>query len=171
LPEWRHARNLVQVGESRATLHRKESAMAETKTRPTDVAVEEFIAKVDDPQKRADSHVLVEMMQRLTGDKPKMWGPTIIGFGSYHYKYASGHEGDACMAGFSPRKAEFSIYLSPEPTEKRDALLARLGKHRMGKGCLYVKRLDGLDMNVLEQLVIDGIDVAKRIDRASRAAK
>lgn len=145
--------------------------MAETKTKPTEIDVGEFIAKVEDPRKRADSHALVEMMSRLSGEPPKMWGPTIIGFGSYHYKYASGHEGDACMAGFSPRKAEFSIYLSPEPTETREALLAKLGKHRMGKGCLYVKRLDGLDMKVLEALVKDGITAAKRIDKASRAAK
>lgn len=145
--------------------------MAETKTKPTDVSVEEFIAGVEDPQKRADSQVLIEMMSRLTGEKARMWGPSIVGFGSYHYKYASGHEGDSCIAAFSPRKAEFSIYLSPEPTEKRDALLAKLGRHRMGKGCLYVKRLEGLDLKVLERLVIDGIEVARRIDRASKATR
>ena len=142
--------------------------MAETKTRPTDVAVEEFIARVEDPQKRADSHVLIDMMQKITGEKPRMWGPSIVGFGSYHYKYASGHEGDSCIAGFSPRKAEFSIYLSPVPDERRDELLAKLGKHRMGKGCLYVNRLEELDMEVLEQLVRHGMEQAKAIDRSSR---
>lgn len=131
--------------------------MAETKTRETDVAVGEFLSKVEDPQKRADSAVLIEMMERVTGKPPKMWGPSIIGFGLYHYKYDSGHEGDSCLAGFSPRKAEFSIYLNggyfPEMVEKRQALLAKLGKHRMGKGCLYVKKLENIDLKVLEQLV------------------
>jgi hypothetical protein len=145
-------------------------AMAETKTKPTNVAVEEFIAKVEDPQKRADSYVLIDMMRKITGEKPKMWGPSIVGFGSYHYKYASGHEGDSCIAAFSPRKAEFSIYLSPVADERRDELLAKLGKHRMGKGCLYVKRLEGLDMKVLEQLVRHGMEQAKSIDQASRAS-
>ncbi|RYE10221.1 MAG: DUF1801 domain-containing protein [Hyphomicrobiales bacterium] len=137
--------------------------MAETKTKPTEISVTEFLAKVEDPQKRADSHTLIAMMQRLTGEKPLMWGPSIIGFGSYHYKYASGHEGDSCVAGFSPRKAEFSIYISPNDTEQRTELLARLGKHRMGKGCLYVKRLDGLDLKVLEQLVQHSIDEARTL--------
>jgi hypothetical protein len=135
--------------------------VAEAKTKPTEIAVEEFIAKVEDPQKRADSHALVELMKKVTGKPPKMWGPTIIGFGTYHYKYASGHEGDSCVAGFSPRKAEFSIYLSAEPDERRGELLGKLGKHRMGKGCLYVKRLEGLDMTVLEQLVRESADFIK----------
>lgn len=135
--------------------------MARTKTRATDVAVGEFIAQVEDPQKRADSAVLIEMMSKMTGAPPKMWGPSIIGFGSYHYKYASGHEGDACLAGFSPRKAEFSIYLWPEPVEWRDALLAKLGKHRMGKGCLYVKRLSDIDLDILEQLIQRSVDTCR----------
>ena len=102
------------------------------------------------------------MMTRITGEKPKMWGPSIVGFGSYHYKYASGHEGDACLAGFSPRKAEFSIYLdTPEDSAERSDLLARLGKHRMGKGCLYVKRLEQVDLGVLEQLVRHSVEWAR----------
>ncbi|MBI4920725.1 MAG: DUF1801 domain-containing protein [Devosia nanyangense] len=131
--------------------------MAEAKTGPTGVAVDEFLAQIEDPRKRADSQVLIELMQRVTGHPPKMWGSSIVGFGTYHYKYDSGHEGDSCLAGFSPRKAEFSIYLNgthePEIAARRDALLERLGQHRMGKGCLYVKWLEGLDMDVLEQLV------------------
>lgn len=139
--------------------------MAEAKTRPTDVAVEEFLAQVEDPQKRADSRVLIELMQRITGQPPRMWGPNIIGFGKYHYRYESGHEGDSCLAGFSPRKAEFSVYLNgtyhPGIDVPRDALLKTLGKHRMGKGCLYVKRLDGLDLAVLEKLVRLSVDALR----------
>jgi hypothetical protein len=136
--------------------------MAENKTKPTDVSVTEFLTKVEDPQQRADSKVLVEMMTRITGRKPKMWGPTIVGFGQYHYTYLSGREGDAPLAGFSPRKAEFSIYLhsGDEGRSERDSLLERLGKHRMGKGCLYVKRLAQVDLDVLEQLVRNSAEAA-----------
>ena len=136
--------------------------MAETKTKPTDVPVEEFIAQVEDPVKRADSRALIAMMQKLTGEPPKMWGPRIVGFGRYHYKYASGHEGDSCIAGFSPRKAEFSIYLMPEVVIEREDLLKSLGKHRMGKGCLYVKRLQDVDLKILEKLVKLSADGARK---------
>ena len=135
--------------------------MAETKTKPTEVSVHEYIAQIEDAQKRADSAVLIDMMQRITGEKPKMWGPSIIGFGSYHYKYASGHEGDTCVAGFSPRKAELSIYLWSEAEPWREKLLAKLGKHRMGKGCLYVKRLEQIDLKVLEELVKQSLKVVR----------
>ena len=145
--------------------------MGETKTKPTSVSVEEFIAKVEDPQKRADSYVLIDLMQKITGEKPRMWGPSIIGFGTYHYKYASGHEGDACLAGFSPRKAELSIYLNPEPSDARHLLLAQLGKHRMGKSCLYVKRLDAIDLKVLEKLVVQSIDETREVYPTSMDGK
>ena len=135
--------------------------MAETKTKPTEVSVNEYIAQIEDAQKRADSAVLIDMMQRITGEKPKMWGPSIIGFGSYHYKYASGHEGDTCVAGFSPRKAELSIYLWSEAEPWREKLLAKLGKHRMGKSCLYVKRLEQIDLKVLEELVKQSLKVVR----------
>jgi hypothetical protein len=135
--------------------------MTDTKTGPTGASVGEFIAQVEDPQKRADSAVLIEMMARITGEKPKMWGPSIIGFGRYHYKYDSGHEGESCLAAFSPRKAEFSIYLWPEAEGWREKLLNKLGKHRMGKGCLYVKKLENIDLRVLEQLVKLSFDAAK----------
>jgi hypothetical protein len=139
--------------------------MPEIQTKPTNVAVEEFIAGLDDPAKRAGSHKLIDMMSRLTGAPAKMWGPAIIGFGTYHYKYASGHEGDSCVAGFSPRKAEFSIYLNAsyalEYVVERDELLSRLGKHRMGKGCLYVKRLEEVDLKALEKLIRQSIEAVR----------
>ena len=145
--------------------------MGETKTKPTSVSVEEFIAKVEDPQKRADSYVLIDLMQKITGEEPRMWGPSIIGFGTYHYKYASGHEGDACIAGFSPRKAELSIYLNPEPSDARHALLGELGKHRMGKSCLYVKRLDAIDLKVLEELVVQSVEETREVYPTSMDGK
>ena len=124
--------------------------------KPTPQSVPEFLAAVPDENKRADSKALIKMMSRVTGKKPKMWG-SIVGFGQYHYKYDSGHEGDSCLAGFSPRTAEFSIYLMggllPETEKTHAALLRKLGKHRMGKSCLYVKRLSDIDAGVLEQLV------------------
>jgi hypothetical protein len=137
--------------------------MAETKTKPTSGSVTEFLTQIEDPQKRTDSKTLIELFSRLTGKKQKMWGRDIIGFGEYHYRYPSGHEGDAPIIGFSPRKAEFSIYLygTHGETEERSDLLAQLGKHRMGKGCLYVKRLDQVDLGVLKQLAQNSIDTIK----------
>jgi hypothetical protein len=129
--------------------------MAEQKTKPGTGDVGEFLAQIEDDHKRADAHALVELMGGVTGEPPVLWG-TIVGFGQYHYKYPTGHEGDSCLAGFSPRKAEFSIYLMgtyfPEENERREALLAKLGKHRMGKACLYVKRLRDIDLDVLREL-------------------
>lgn len=127
----------------------------EQKTKPDTGDVGAFLAQVADPVKRSDSHKLIELLQQVSGEPPVLWG-TGIGFGQYHYKYASGHEGDAALIGFAPRKAEFSIYLMgtylPEEIARRDALLAKLGKHRMGKACLYVKRLGDIDMAVLREL-------------------
>ncbi len=134
--------------------------MAETKTKRTAVSVDKFIANVEDERKRDDSRVLVKLMSKATGAKAHMWGPTIVGFDPYHYKYDSGHEGDACIAGFSPRKAAISIYLAEFP--ERDALLAKLGKYKMGKACLYVKKLDDIDMGVLKQLVETSITYVKK---------
>ena len=129
--------------------------MAEQKTKPHTGNVGEFLAQVEDARKRADSHVLIDLMSAVSGEPPVLWG-TMIGFGQYHYRYPTGHEGDAFLIGFAPRKAEFSIYLMgtyfPEENEKREALLARLGKHRMGKACLYVKRLSDIDLEVLREL-------------------
>jgi hypothetical protein len=135
--------------------------MAEAAFRPTGKSVTEFLTQLEDPQKRADSRVLVEIMTRVTGKKPKMWHPGIVGFGEFHYTYGSGREGDMPLAAFSPRKTEFSIYLDGRAdTEPRAEILARLGKHRMGKGCLYVKRLDQVDLAVLEELIRDAMQSA-----------
>ena len=130
--------------------------MANTQTAVTGTDVNRFLAGVENAQKRADSLKLLEMMSRVTGEKPKLWG-SIVGFGRYHYKYDSGHEGETCLVGFSPRKAAFSIYLLgnyfPEVEGRRQQLLSKLGKHSMGKGCLYVKKLADVDETVLEELV------------------
>ena len=126
--------------------------MSDLKTRPTDASVEAFIDAVDHPRRREDARTLLELMQRVTGEKPVMWGPSIVGYGSYHYRYASGQEGDWPIAGFSPRKQNLSIYIMPG-FEKYEGLLSRLGKHKTGKSCLYVNKLADVDMEVLEALV------------------
>ena len=125
--------------------------MAETKTRPTGMSVEAFIGAVENPTRREDARVVAAMMERITGHEPVMWGPSIIGFGSYRYRYESGHEGTACRLGFSPRKAELVLYVLTGG-EGEAELLARLGRHRTGKSCLYVNRLAQVDLGVLEQL-------------------
>lgn len=122
------------------------------KTTETDADVTDFInTYVDNEQKKADSFRLIELMREWSGFEPKMWGPTMIGFGSYHYKYASGHEGDALIIGFSPRKPEFSLYVSA-PGDDNKNLIENLGKFKMGKACIYVKRLSDIDLDVLEKL-------------------
>ncbi|MGK6354535.1 DUF1801 domain-containing protein [Sphingomonas sp. DT-207] len=126
--------------------------MAETKTRPTQCSVAEFIDAVPDPTRREDARTVAALMERLTGEPPAMWGPSIVGFGSYHYKYDSGHEGDACRIGFSPRKAELVLYVLSGGAEEAE-LLSRLGRHRTGKSCLYIRKLVDVDMAVLEALV------------------
>lgn len=126
--------------------------MAKNKTIETEVSVADFInSYVDSDQKKADSFRLIDFMREWSGFEPKMWGATIIGFGSYHYKYASGHEGDAPLIGFSPRKIEFSLYVfSPTPDNKH--LLDDLGKFKIGKACIYVKRLSDINISCLEKL-------------------
>ncbi|MES2441987.1 MAG: DUF1801 domain-containing protein [Pseudomonadota bacterium] len=126
--------------------------MAETKTKPTAVSVDDFLDAVEHPVRRADGKAVRALMERVTGQPATMWGPSIIGFGSYHYKYDSGHEGDSCRTGFSPRKAELVLYvLSDRPGLDED--LARLGKHKTGKACLYLKTLADVDTEVLEKIV------------------
>lgn len=131
--------------------------MADAKTKPTAADVGSFLAAIDGEQRRADAASLVEIMSRITGRPPVLWGSSIVGFGRYHYKYASGHEGDGCLVGFSPRKAEFSIYLTgiyfPDSKAPAEAMLAKLGNHKIGKACLYVKRLADIDIAVLSELV------------------
>jgi len=135
--------------------------MAENKTKETQASVAAFIDALPDPTRRADAKALVQLMQSATGEKPKMWGPSIIGFGSCHYVYESGREGDMPLVGFSPRKAATVLYSMG--FEGSEAHLARLGKHTTGKGCLYIKKLADVDMKVLERLVAESV--------ASRRAK
>ncbi|HST35526.1 MAG TPA: DUF1801 domain-containing protein [Allosphingosinicella sp.] len=130
--------------------------MAELKTKPTGVTVDSFIEAVPHPQRREDAIRVRAMMERLTGEPAAMWGPSIIGFGSYHYKYESGREGTACRLGFSPRKAELVLYVLTEAPEQ-DPMLARLGKHKTGKCCLYIKKLADVDEAVLEELTASAL--------------
>ena len=126
--------------------------MAKNKTAETEISVIDFInSYVVNDQKKADSFRLIDLMSKWSGFQPKMWGPTIIGFGSYHYKYASGHEGDSPLIGFSPRKAEFSLYVF-SPTEDNKHLLDGLGKYKISKACIYVKKLSDINITVLEKL-------------------
>ena len=123
-----------------------------TKTTWTGADVTDFInSYVENEQKKADSFKLIELMSKWSGFEPKMWGPTIVGFGSYHYKYASGHEGDAPLMGFSPRKAAFSLYVVAQGQDNKK-LLDQLGKFKMAKACIYFKKLDDLNLEVLEKL-------------------
>ncbi|WP_234570719.1 DUF1801 domain-containing protein [Rhodohalobacter sp. 614A] len=130
--------------------------MAENKTQPTDQSVKSFIEALDDQQKIADSYSLVKLMKEVTGCDPKMWGPSIIGFDQYYYKYESGREGNMLKAGFSPRKREFSIYIM-SGFKRQEELLQKLGKHRTGKACLYVKKLDDIDMDILREMVEESV--------------
>src|SRR5450755_4808210 len=134
--------------------------MAENKTKPTELSVAAFIDTITDPTRRADAKALVKLMQRASGEKPKMWGPSIIGFGSVHYKYDSGREGDMPLVGFSPRKAANVLY-GAIGFSGAEALLAKLGKHTTGKGCLYIKKLADVEQKVLESLVVKSL-AAKR---------
>ena len=127
--------------------------MAENKTKPTKVSVAAFIDAITDPSRRSDAKVLVKLMQNAAGEKPKMWGPSIIGFGSHHYTYDSGREGDMPVVAFSPRKAATVLY----GLSSSEALMARLGKHTRGKGCLYIKKLADVDQKVLEAMVAKSV--------------
>ncbi len=126
--------------------------MAELKTKQTEASVEKYLDTIEDPRRRADCEAISALMKRATRCEPRMWGPSIVGFGSYHYRYETGHEGDACLAGFSFRKPEIVVYIA-EDFESREELLQQLGKHRTGKVCLYIKRLSDIDVGVLEKLV------------------
>jgi hypothetical protein len=132
------------------------------KTKPTEVSAESHVAAIANEEQRSDAQTLVALMQRVTRQEPRMWGPSIVGFGSYHYKYASGHEGDSALAAFAVRGSELVVYIA-EGFEDRDALLARLGKHRAGKVCVYIKRLANVDLKVLETLVVRSVAEAKRL--------
>ena len=135
--------------------------MAELKTKETDISVTSFLnAFTNSEQKREESLKLIALMQQITGFEPKMWGPSIIGFGHYHYKYASGHEGDMPLVGFSPRKAAFSLYVFTG-LEEHQHLLEHLGKFKMGKACIYVNKLADIDLEVLTTLAKETIHYLK----------
>src|ERR1700728_4079910 len=130
--------------------------MAENKTKPTRQNVAAFIDALTDPTRRAEARGLIKLMQKATGERATMWGPSIIGFGSYHFKYESGREGDMPLAGFSPRKAATVLYGLTGSSEAQ-ALLDKLGKHTTGKGCLYIKKLGDVDQKVIEALVVKSV--------------
>ena len=146
--------------------------MAEQKTKKTGERVEAFIDAVPDAQKREDSYTLLKMMQEITGEGPHMWGPSLIGFGDYHYKYESGCKGDWFVVGFSPRKAAISIYLTCGLHEQFSSHLQRLGKIKTGVGCLYVKKLADIDQAVLREMIqISVKSLAKTIKEKAKANK
>lgn len=132
----------------------------ENKTKPTDISVEEFI-RSSDPKKIDDAFHLVEIMEQISGEPPKMWGPSIIGFGSYHYKYESGREGEMCCIGFSPRKAAFSLYVIHPDSEKQIKMVKELGNIKMGKGCIYFKKLADLNLNILRKMIKESLKATK----------
>jgi len=137
--------------------------MAKNKTTETNESILDFINTfVEDEVKRNDTFELIKIIQKITHFEPKMWGPSIIGFGSYHYKYDSGHEGDAPLVGFSPRKAVISLYVYTSPDD-RDELLSKLGEHKASKGCIYIKKLADIDVEVLKDLVLHSLENLKKL--------
>ena len=136
--------------------------MAENKTKQTKASVESFINKIKNEIVRNDCYTIIKLMKSITKEEPKMWGPGIIGFGSYHYKYASGREGDMCIAGFSPRKQNLTIYLMPG-FEAQQSLLKKLGKHKTSKVCLYIKSLEDVDVKVLKEMISISVKEMKKL--------
>jgi hypothetical protein len=134
--------------------------MSDLKTRPTNASVKKFLDGVD-PKRRDDCLALVDIMQKITGEKPRMWGPSIVGFGSYHYTYASGREGDWPLCGFSPRKQNLTLYIMTG-FSKYDELLENLGKHSTGVSCLYIKRLDDVHVPTLKKLIKSSVAHVRR---------
>ena len=135
--------------------------MAENKTKATSASVESYFAAIEDEARRKDCEALARLMTKVTKERPKMWGTSIVGFGSYHYKYESGREGDSCLTGFSSRKGDISVYLVAD-FPRRAGLLSKLGKYKMAKACLHVHRLSDVDLKVLEQLVVGSVAQRKR---------
>ncbi len=130
--------------------------MAQNKTRATGLSVQAFLEATESPKRREDAFALDALFQRITGYEPKMWGPSMVGYGSYHYIYESGREGDFLATGFAPRKANLSIYIMPG-YQDYSSILARLGKHKTGKSCLYLNNLSDVDLGVLEELILTGL--------------
>ena len=130
--------------------------MAESKTRATDINVESYLSAIEDESRRKDCEALASLMTKATKQPAKMWGTSIVGFGSYHYKYESGREGDSPLAGFSSRKGDITLYLASD-LSRHDELLSRLGKHKQGQGCLYIRKLSDVDLKTLEQLIASSV--------------
>ena len=135
--------------------------MAELKTKQTDRSVEEFINGISDEKTRNDCYTVLKLMQKVTGEKPKMWGSSIVGFGNYHYKYESGREGDWFLVGFSPRKQNLTLYLM-YGLERLENLLKKLGKYKTGKSCLYIKSLADIDQSILKELIKQSVDSIRK---------
>lgn len=148
--------------ESTSHTLRSAQTMYELKTKENNQSVLEFIENVESPKKREDAYRLLDIFSDVTGYKAKMWGPSIIGFGKYHYKYASGHEGDAPLVGFSPRKAKISLYFAPGES-KRDELLKRFGKHTTGKACVYINKVADIDEEVLKELIAASVEFLREL--------
>ena len=134
--------------------------MTEAKTKLTERSVDSFIAAVEDDKVRADCYAIINLMEKVTCEKPRMWGPAIVGFDKYTYKYESGRSGEICMVGFSPRKANITLYILAGFSQQAE-LLQQLGKHKSGKGCLYIKKLADVNINVLESLIKESIRFLK----------
>jgi uncharacterized protein DUF1801 len=139
--------------------------MAELKTKQTKASVKEFLNKISDKQRRDDCFAIAKMMEEATGAKPKMWGPSIVGFGSYHYKYESGREGDWMVTGFSPRKNDLTLYLMMG-FEKHRELMEQLGKHKKSKSCLYIKRLDDVHVPTLKKLIKESVKQLRKYQKS-----
>lgn len=136
-------------------------AKNQNKTVETEASVEDFLASVENEQKRADSREVLEMMSSITGHQPKMWGSSLVGFGTYHYRYASGREGDFFLTGFSPRKQALTVYIMPGFSDY-SKLLDKLGKFKTGKSCLYIKKLDDIDRSLLRELIEKGVEYMRQ---------
>ena len=134
--------------------------MAENKTKVTEASVESYLSAIEDEARRKDCEDLAKLMTRATKQPPKMWRTSIVGFGSYHYKYESGREGDSCLTGFSSRKGDISVYLVAN-FPGQEELLLKLGRHKMGKGCLYLRKLSDVDLKVLEKLIAGAVAARK----------
>ena len=136
-------------------------AKAELKTKPNKASVDKFIKAVKEEKRRDDCFQVLDIMKKITKEEPIMWGPSIVGFGSYHYKYESGREGDMCITGFSPRKQNLTIYILPG-FKRYSELMKKLGKHKTGSSCLYINKLENVDLKVLKQLITESVKYMKK---------
>ena len=135
--------------------------MKENKTKLNDSSVMDFLNNVENEKRKADALVVLEMMKKLTQEEPKMWGSSLVGFGTYHYKYESGHEGDLFITGFSPRKQSLTLYIM-NGFQRYEELMSQLGKFKIGKSCLYVNKIEDVDLEVLENLIVESVNYMKK---------